>query len=151
VQAGEVRWRRDLLQIQRGARFEVALANALSRLGIPVLFGGEIEREGQLGGPATPGVDLISLDLLRHRAAVISLKASVHSPSEREIGQLLDGANAFSAELPGWKVIGILACRAPASELGRFATRADLRVWGYDELETISTAEEPEAIQHLLW
>jgi hypothetical protein len=151
VQAGEMRWLRDLVGIHKGARFEVALANALTRLGIPVLFGGEIEREGQLGGPATPGVDLIALDLHFHRASVISLKAAAHSPSGREIDQLLEGVNGLSAELPGWKVIGILACRAPASELGRFATRTDLRVWGIEDLEMISRAEEPEAIHHLLW
>jgi hypothetical protein len=151
VQAGEMRWLRDLMNIQKGARFEVALTNALTRLGIPVLFGGEIEREGQLGGPATPGVDLIALDLQLRRATVISLKAATHSPSEREVGQLLEGVHGLAAELPGWNVIGILACRAPASQLGRFATRTDLRVWSREDLETISTAEEPEAIRHLLW
>jgi hypothetical protein len=151
VKAGEMRWLRDLLDIQKGARFEVALVNALTRLGIPVLFGGEIEREGQLGGPATPGVDLIALDLQLRRAAVISLKAAAHSPSDREVGQLLEGVNGLKAELPGWNVIGILACRAPASQLERFATRTDLRVWGREDLETISRAEEPEAIRQLLW
>jgi len=151
VKAGEMRWLRDLLDIQKGARFEVALVNALTRLGIPVLFGGEIEREGQLGGPATPGVDLIALDLQLRRAAVISLKAAAHSPSDREVGQLLEGVNGLKAELPGWNVTGILACRAPASQLERFATRTDLRVWGREDLETISRAEEPETIRHLLW
>ena len=106
--AGEMRWLRDLKDIEKGARFEVALVNALTRLGIPVLFGGEIEREGQLGGPATPGVDLIALDLQFRRATVISLKASKHGPSEREVGQLLEGVHGLSAELPGWHVIGIL-------------------------------------------
>jgi hypothetical protein len=151
VQAGEMRWLRDLKDIEKGARFEIALINALTRLGIPVLFGGEIEREGQIGGPATPGVDLIALDLQFRRATAISLKASVHGPSEREIGQLLEGVNGLAAELPGWRVIGILACRAPASELGRYATRTDLRLWSREDLETISRAEGPEAIRHLLW
>jgi hypothetical protein len=151
VQAGEMRWLRDLITIEKGARFEVALVNALTRLGIPVLFGGEIEREGQLGGPATPGVDLIALDLHFHRATVISLKASVHSPTEREIVKLLEGVTGLSAEMPGWSVIGVLACRAPASLLERFATRTDVRVWGREDLEAISRAEGPEAIRNLLW
>jgi hypothetical protein len=151
VQAGEMRWLRDLLDIQKGARFEVALVNALTRLGIPVLFGGEIEREGQLGGPATPGVDLIALDLQFRRATLISLKASTHSPTEREIGKLLEGVHGLSAELPGWNIIGVLACRAPASQLERFATRTDLRVWGREDLEKINRAEGPEAIRNLLW
>jgi hypothetical protein len=151
IQAGEMRWLRDLLDIQKGARFELALTNALTRLGIPVLFGGEIEREGQLGGPATPGVDLIALDLQVRRATMISLKASTHSPTEREVGKLLEGVNGLSAELPGWNVIGVLACRAPASQLVRFATRTDLRVWSREDLETISRAEGPEAIRNLLW
>jgi hypothetical protein len=151
VQAGEMRWLRDLKDIEKGARFEIALVNALARLGIPVLFGGEIEREGQIGGPATPGVDLIALDLQFRRATAISLKASVHGPSDKETGQLLEGVHGISAELPGWKVIGILACRAPASELGRFARRTDLRVWGRDDLETINRADGVYAIQNLLW
>jgi hypothetical protein len=151
VQAGEMRWARDLLDIQKGARFEVALVNALTRLGVPVLFGGEIEREGQLGGPATPGVDLIALDLPSRRATVMSLKASMHGPSEREIRQLLEGVAGLSAELPAWNVIGVLACRAPASEVARFAARTDLRVWGREDLETISRAEGGEAIRNLLW
>jgi hypothetical protein len=151
VQAGEMRWLRDLLDIQKGARFEVALVNALTRLGIPVLFGGEIEREGQLGGPATPGVDLIALDLQFRRATLISLKAAAHSPTEREIGKLLEGVNGLSAELPGWNIIGVLACRAPASQLDRFATRTDLRVWGREDLEKINRAEGPGAIRNLLW
>jgi hypothetical protein len=151
VQAGEMRWLRDLLDIQKGARFEVALVNALTRLGIPVLFGGEIEREGQLGGPATPGVDLIALDLQFRHATLISLKAAAHSPTEREIGKLLEGVNGLSAELPGWNIIGVLACRATASQLERFATRTDLRVWGREDLEKINRAEGPEAIRNLLW
>jgi hypothetical protein len=151
IQAGEMRWLRDLLDIQKGARFEVALVNALTRLGIPVLFGGEIEREGQLGGPATPGVDLIALDLQFRRATLISLKASTHSPTEKEVGKLLEGVHGLSAELPGWNIIGILACRAPASQLERFATRTDLRVWGREDLEKINRAEGPEAIRNLLW
>lgn len=151
IQAGEMRWLRDLKDIQKGARFEVALVNALTRLGIPVLFGGEIEREGQLGGPATPGVDLIALDLQFRRASVISLKAAARSPSAREIGQLLEGVHGLSEELPGWTVIGILACRASVSDLARFATRTDLRVWGREDLETINRADGPEAIQRLLW
>ena len=151
VQAGEMRWLRDLLDIQKGARFEVALVNALTRLGIPVLFGGEIEREGQLGGPATPGVDLIALDLQFRRATLISLKAAAHSPTEREIGKLLEGVHGLSAELPGWNIIGVLACRASASQLERFATRTDLRVWGREDLEKINRAEGPEAIRNLLW
>jgi hypothetical protein len=151
VQAGEMRWLRDLLDIQKGARFEVALVNALTRLGIPVLFGGEIEREGQLGGPATPGVDLIALDLQFRGATLISLKASTHSPTEKEVGKLLEGVHGLSAELPGWNIIGVLACRAPASQLERFATRTDLRVWGREDLEKINRAEGPAAIRNLLW
>jgi hypothetical protein len=150
IQEGEVRWMRDLTSIHKGARFEIAMANALSRLGIPVLFGGEIEREGQLGGPATPGVDLIALDLQSRCAAVISLKAATHSPSEREIEQLLEGVHTLSVELPGWQVIGIHACRAGASQLERFGARTDLRFWGLEDLELISRAETPETIRHLL-
>jgi hypothetical protein len=82
---------------------------------------------------------------------MISLKASTHSPTEREVGKLLEGVNGLSAELPGWNVIGVLACRAPASQLERFATRTDLRVWSREDLETISKAEGPDAIRHLLW
>jgi hypothetical protein len=151
VQAGEMRWMRDLLTTQQGARFEVALANALTRLGIPVLFGGEIERDGQVGGPATPGVDLVALDLQGRRASAISLKATVGNVSEQEAQGLLEGVNALSSELPGWTVIGILACRAPATRLERFAARTDLRVWGHEELEAVSTAENAGAISHLLW
>jgi hypothetical protein len=151
VQAGEMRWLRDLMDIQKGARFEIALVNALTRLGIPVLFGGEIEREGQLGGPATPGVDLIALDFQFRRATLISLKAATHSPTEREIGKLLEGVHGLAAELPEWQVIGVLACRAPSSDLDRFTSRTDVRVWGREDLVAISQAESPEAIGRLLW
>ncbi len=151
VQAGEMRWMRDLVTAQKGARFEVALANALTRLGIPVLFGGEIERDGQIGGPATPGVDLVALDLQGRRASAISLKATVGNLSDQEVQGLLEGVNALSSELPGWTVIGILACRAPTTRLGRFAARTDLRVWGHEDLEAVSKAETAESISHLLW
>ena len=151
VQAGEMRWMRDLVTAQKGARFEVALANALTRLGIPVLFGGEIERDGQIGGPATPGVDLVALDLQWRRASAISLKATVGRLSDKEVQGLLEGVQGLSDELPGWTVIGILACRAPRISLGQYAARTDLRVWSREDLETISSAEGSEAIQHLLW
>jgi hypothetical protein len=151
VQAGEMRWMRDLVTTQRGARFEVALANALTRLGIPVLFGGEIERDGHIGGPATPGVDLVALDLRWRRASAISLKATVGRVSEREIQGLLEGVQGLADELPGWTVTGILACRAPRTHLGPFADRTDLRVWGREDLEAISSAEGSETIRHLLW
>jgi hypothetical protein len=96
-------------------------------------------------------VDLIALDLQFRRATLISLKAATHSPTEKEVGKLLEGVNGLSAELPGWTIIGILACRAPASQLERFATRTDLRVWGREDLEKVNWAEGPEAIRNLLW
>jgi hypothetical protein len=151
VEAGEMRWLRDLVMAQKGSRFEVAVANALARLGIPVLFGGEIEREGQLGGPATPGVDLVALDLHWRRASAISLKATVGSRLDGDIPGLLEGVHGLSDELPGWTVLGILACRAPRISLVQYAARTDVRVWSLEDLETISRAEGAEAIQHLLW
>ena len=113
VQAGEMRWLRDLLDIQKGARFEVALVNALTRLGIPRPLRRRDRARGPVGGPAAPGVDLIALDFQFRRATLISLKAATHSPTEREIGKLLEGVHGLSAQLPGWNIIGVLACRAP--------------------------------------
>jgi hypothetical protein len=82
---------------------------------------------------------------------LISLKAATHSPTEREIGKLLEGVHGLAAELPEWQVIGVLACRAPASDLDRFTSRTDVRVWGREDLVAISQAESPEAIGRLLW
>ncbi len=59
---GAEKWARDLLT-GTGPAFEVALLNALVRLGIPVLFSGQFTTpEGQTGGTATPGIDLVALD-----------------------------------------------------------------------------------------
>jgi hypothetical protein len=154
---GTARWERALLHARKGAHFEVALANALARLGIPLLFGGQVEwdvlveRSGRLergeevGGPATPGVDLVALDPLERRATAISAKANNNSPSDDEIQALLDGVAALQGELIGWTVFGVLACRAPRTRLGRFLARDDMRVWGREDLESIAAAESAVA------
>ncbi len=149
--AGEKRWKGDLFAPPNGSRFEVALGNALARLGIPVLFGGQIEKDGDTGGPATPGIDLIAMDLLRRQATAISLKATEGSPSDNDLQKLQEGVSSLAEALPNWTVFGIIACRAPKARLGRFASLTDVRVWGREELEAVYQAEKAEAIHHLLW
>lgn len=152
--AGEKRWRDDLVGLEeskRGARFEVALANALARLGIPVLFGGQIEREGQVGGPATPGIDLVALDLASRRAVAISLKSSQRLPVADEIQSLLDAVGGLRSALNGWTTFGVLACLAPANLLGTLRQHTDVRIWSREDVEFISRADSAAAIGHLLW
>lgn len=164
LSAGAGRWHDDLTkaldskgaatdeaQKKSGARFEVALSNALARLGIPVLFGGQIEREGHLSGPATPGIDLVAIDLKGRRATAISLKAKAGAPSDSEIHGLLDAVEGLRQTLPGWTTFGILACRARANLLGRVRTRDDVRIWSREVVEFISQADSAEAIKHCLW
>jgi len=116
-----------------------------------VLFGGQIEQGGQVGGPATPGIDLLALDLKSQSAVGISLKSKPKAPSSDEIEKLLNAVGELSAHLDGWHTFGILACLAPANHLSAFKTREDIRVWSREDVEFISNADGVEAIRYLLW
>lgn len=167
------RWKHHLLD-DTGADFELALANALARLGIPVLFGGQVPdsafnsitqpsdalRQAQPGqkaksrsggGTATPGYDLIALDLPYKRAVTISAKGSDKTPGYNDVQSILARTKSVASALPGWTVFGIIASHAPLDRLGSFAGRKDVRVWSREDLQTISEADRAEVVNFMLW
>lgn len=145
-EVGRERWH-HALTAGSGAEFEIALSNALSRLGIPVLFGGQV-----LGmGPETPGIDLVALDASRQRAVAISAKGSDSFPKGNDINNAVRAADALAHVLSGWTIFPLIACRASPSLLSQFSDRTDIRVWGLAEIETIMSTDTPQAIKRLLW
>ncbi len=93
--------KRDVENV-KGYAFEVALFNALATLGIPVLFGGSSE----VGGPSTPGYDLVALNLTRQEpfgplAICISTKCSPNQPFESDIQKLLSVTNGVRVHIQG--------------------------------------------------
>lgn len=147
---GLANWRKQLVE-GKNAEFEVALANALSRLGIPVLFSGQLRQEDKVSGPATPGFDLVALDHVQRRAVVISAKGITHNPGDDDVENLLKGVATIAQLLQGWRVTGLIACHASAERLSRMRERKDLRFWGQDELELLLQADTKQAIDYLLW
>lgn len=167
-------WAECLLKGQDDV-FEVALLNALARLGVPVLFCGQFQKlntnvsenevaplandkmrlanvaHAKASGPATEGFDLVALDARHHRAVFISVKGTESAPSERHIETLLKGVATVGKTLENWTVHGLVVCHASATLLHRLKDRGDVGVWGQDELETLWRADTPDVLERLLW
>ena len=152
IDEGKRRWEQQLLESD-GADFEIALLNAIVRFGIPVLFAGQVQHEGQAGGggTSTRGYDLVALNLATRQAVLISAKGSRRVPTDDDCQKLLDGIESVAETLQGWYVTGIIACHAPNNKLGRLKERTDLRVWSREDLEVLYQADKRRSIDSLLW
>jgi len=143
-------WTRNLTVIQEtGEKFEVALLNALSRLGIPSFFAGSASS----GGPETPVFDLVALGFFTTRpptAILISCKSSKHQPNLGEIGKLSDEAVKVRSVLSGWSVFGTLAVLGePTAQ--EFNHRQDIRIWKQSHVQAILHASAHEQVDSLIW
>ena len=150
IDEGKRRWK-DRLLTSKGANFEIALLNAIARFGIPVLFAGQLEKDGETGGPATTGYDLIAIDHPQHRAVLISVKGYTNNPSQEDCQKLLDAVERIQELLPEWDVTGKYACHATNNKLGLAKMRNDLQIWSHEDLETLFWADKYESVQPLLW
>lgn len=149
IQAGILLWTQHLTQRQEsGAKLEVALMNALSRLGIPSFFAGSAAS----GGPETPVFDLVALGFFSNQpptAVLISCK-SKNQPNLGEIGKLSDDAVRVGSLLPDWLVFGTLAVpEEPTAQ--DFNYRQDIRIWKKSHLQAILHAHERKHIDMLIW
>lgn len=171
---GEQAWAKHLLEGQDD-QFELALLNALTRFGIPVLFAGQLRQheavvrtehpseptpgsaqvqtkdKPKAHGPATPGFDLMALDTARKRAVLISAKGITHNPGDDDIENLLKATIALGRKLDGWFITGLIACHASSVRLVRLRERKDIVIWGQDELEALLRADTPEPVERMLW
>jgi hypothetical protein len=149
--AGIQTWEGNLTQShQQGAKLEVALLNALARLGIPTLFGGDV----QCGGPATPTYDLVALrfgaPMQSPTAVLISCKSTTRQPDRTEIALLSDASMKIRAFLPGWRVFGALVnLGEPTAD--EFTYRQDVHIWKQLHLQALLHAKEYRFIAQLLW
>jgi hypothetical protein len=150
--AGLQTWVGNLTQPnpQTGAKLEVALLNALARLGVPTLFGGDI----QCGGPATPTYDLVALDfgapMQSPTAVLISCKSTTNQPGRTDIALLSDASTRIQAILPDWRVFGALVnLGQPTAD--EFAYRQDVRIWKQSHLQALLYAKEYRFIAQFLW
>ncbi len=151
--AGIQTWVSNLTQPnqQTGAKLEVALLNALARLGVPTLFGGDI----QCGGPSTPTYDLVALDfgapmMQSPTAVLISCKSTTNQPNRTDIALLSDASTRIQAFLPGWRVFGALVnLGQPTAD--EFTYRQDVRIWKQSHLQALLHAKEQRFISLFLW
>ena len=157
---GKERWRKQLLQSYE-AELEVALLNAIARVGLPVLFAGQILRQvdetKQTGGPTTEGFDLIVLHYRRERAVLMSIKGAVpqknrggHLPQVTDSRKLLKWVQLIQAQLPSWHITGLIVCQAANEELSHWRQEGSIPVWGRDELEYLLNADTREQVERLL-
>ncbi len=149
IEAGIITWSQNLTQKQEhGEKLEVALLNALSRLGVPSFFTGS----ALSGGTETPVIDLVAIGLFTNRlptAVLISCK-SKNQPNLGEIGKLSDEAARVSQLLSGWIVFGTLALpEEPTAQ--DFNYRQDIRIWKKSHLQMILHAHERKHVDMLLW
>lgn len=143
-------WSNDLLYGD-GTKFELALLTALTRLGVPALFAGQLEGKGKSKGQPTPGFDLVVIDHEQRRAVAISAKGSTNSPGYDDVQGTVEGVNMLGQLLPGWRVHGIIACHAPSSRLGQFEGRHDVMVWSLENVAFLLQADKYEHIAGMLW
>jgi hypothetical protein len=152
IEAGITRWEQDLTKpaVGDGGKLEVALLNALTRLGIPTLFSGR----GKQGGTEKYAYDLIALGLFERRsptAILISCKSSYNQPNLGEIGKLSDAVEQVKKLIgPDWSVFGALAVLGNPS-LGIFTKQHDYRLWKKPHLQAILYAHSTESLGHMLW
>ncbi len=152
IEEGIARWIKNLTEKQddgNGAKLEVALLNALARLGIPSFFAGS----AACGGNETPVFDLVALGFFQYHhptAVLISCKNSKNQPNLGEIGKLSDETYRIRQLLPGWVVFGTLALTGePTAD--EFGYRNDIRILKQSHLTAILNAHAREQVDHLLW
>jgi len=162
-EAGIATWIKNLTEPnqQTGAKLEVALLNALARLGVPTLFGGNIERIGpnsgsvEQSGPSTPVFDLVALNfgvpmVYPPTAVLISCKSTRNQPKDIEIRLLSDESAKVRNLLPGWLVFGALVnLGEPTAD--EFNYRQDVRIWTQSDLRALLHAKEYRYVAQFLW
>lgn len=154
-------WTKNLTEPnESGTKLETALLNALTRLGIPTMFGGDIERKlpdadkKSHSGPQTPVFDLIALDFgspMREPTIVlISCKSTIRQPSDVDIRLLSNESAKVRNLLPGWQVFGTLVnLGEPTAD--DFQNRSDVRIWKQSDLQNILHARDYKYIAQFLW
>jgi hypothetical protein len=152
IEAGIIRWTKYLTEKQEdgnGAKLEVALLNALARLGIPTFFAGS----GACGGNETPVYDLVALGFFNIQVpttVLISCKNSTHQPNLGEIGRLSDEVHKVKQLLSGWLVFGTLTLTTePTAD--EFGYRNDIRIWKQPHIRAILNAQAKEQVDRLVW
>jgi hypothetical protein len=151
IEEGIHHWEQDLTKPVEGdgGKLEVALLNALTRLGIPTFFSGRSKQ----GGTEKYAYDLIALGDLRRSptAILISCKSSFRQPNLGEIGKLCDAVEQVEQLLgSNWSVFGALAVLGNPS-LGIFTDQRDYRLWKKPHLQAILHAHNAESLDHMLW
>jgi hypothetical protein len=162
VESGITKWTKNLTEPNKetGTKLEVALHNALARLGVPAFFGGDIERiEPTTGvkthsGPQTPVFDLVAVDFgmpMRSPTAVlISCKSTTNQPSDIDIRLLSNESERVRKLLPGWQVFGVLVnIGEPTAD--DYQERNDVRIWKQSDLQAILHARDYKYIAEFLW
>ncbi len=151
IGAGIATWSKNLTEPNtQGENLEVSLLNALARLGVPVLFGGDI----QGSGPATPRYDLVALNfgapMQTPTAVLISCKSTTNQPQRTEIALLSDESSKVRTVLPEWQVFGAFVnLGEPTAD--EFNYRQDVRIWKQSHLQALLHAKEQRFISQFLW
>jgi hypothetical protein len=164
IETGTKIWIKNLTEpnteTKTGTKLEIALLNALTRLGIPVLFGGDIERivlatgEKQHSGPQTPVFDLVALNygspMRVPTAVLISCKSTTNQPSDIDIRLLSNESAKVRGVLEGWQVFGALVnLGEPTAD--DYQYRNDIRLWKQSDLQIILNARDHKYIAQFLW
>lgn len=159
---GMAAWVKNLTEPneETGVKLEVALLNALARLGVPILFGGDIQRiEPKSGGrkqsgPATPVFDLVAVTfggpMHLPTAVLISCKSTNKQPDRIEIALLANESQKVRGLLSGWLVFGVMVnLGEPTAD--EFNHRQDVRIWKQSDLQALLNAKEYQSIAQFLW
>lgn len=169
AQAGLAAWIKNLTdpdnktgtKEKTGAKLEVALLNALTRLGVPTLFGGDVELvlpntgETVHSGPETPIFDLVALNfgsppMQSPTAVLISCKSTTNQPNRTDIALLSNEAHRVHELLPDWLVFGALVnLGEPTAD--EFNSRQDVRIWKQSHLQALLHAKEYRHVAQFLW
>jgi hypothetical protein len=163
AQAGMAAWTKNLTEPNKdtGEKLEIALLNALARLDVPTLFGGDIQRvepkSGEIkhSGPATPVFDLVALNfgvpmLQSPTAVLISCKSTDKQPDRIDIALLSNESRKVHELLPDWLVFGALVnLGEPTAD--EFNHRQDVRIWKQSHLQALLRAKEYRHIAQFLW
>ena len=160
--AGMTTWVKNLTEPneETGVKLEVALLNALARLGVAVLFGGDVSRidpnsgSKKQSGPATPVFDLVAVNFGAHvlqspTAVLISYKSTNKQPNRTDIALLSDESRKVHTLLPNWVVFGVLVnLGEPTAD--EFTYRQDVRIWKQSDVQALLHAKDYQSIAQFL-
>lgn len=146
LQAAADRWMQQLKSVE-DTKQELALANALARLGYSVLFGGKQTQ--------CQDVDLVVLDHVRARALLIDAH-TVHKGSgvnavRKKVEELQTRVVELATYTTGWTIMGAVVSTISEEQVPSVPLPQHVHVLGVADIEKLGRLSRAAEAEALLW